>query len=100
MRDQANRANISAGVNTATLVGGAIATAGNAQARDVFILGQSASVLAQTAATVGADAKPMAAASAMMPKMGRLQRVHTLAEEKNCAFMRRGGSAVEDQDQE
>jgi hypothetical protein len=97
MRDQANRAKISAGVNTATLVGGAIATSGNAQARDVFILGQSASVLAQAASTIGADAKPMAAASAMMPAMGRLQRVHALAEEKDCAFMRREATAAQDQ---
>lgn len=87
-RRQFNRAQASAGVGAATLVAGGIATAGSPEARDAFILGQSASVLAQTVANSGADDAPMAAASGLMPLLGRLDRVHALAEAKECAFMR------------
>lgn len=97
---QFNRAQAAAGVGAATLVTGAVATAGSPEARDVFILAQSASVLAQTAANSGADAEPMAAASGLMPLLGRLERVHALAEAKDCAFMRGGTSAADEGDEE
>ena len=95
---QFNRAQASAGVGAATLVVGGIATAGSPEARDALILGQSASVLAQTVANSGADDEPMAAASGLMPLLGRFDRVHALAEAKECAFMRQAANGNGDED--
>lgn len=79
-------------VNAGTLVAGAAATAGNPGARDTFLLGQSAAVLAQTAAA-GDGAADVKTVLSMMPSAARIERVYALADEKRCVFTPGAGKA-------
>jgi hypothetical protein len=78
-------------LNMATGAAGAVASASSPGAQGAAVLGQSASILAQTAAMTSGSTGVRADMDVVIANSARQQRVFGLAKAKDCAFIRRPG---------